>query len=214
MRRNSAEVPDGGEVRTIRAKYIIGADGADSFIREALGIKNVDRGYFFDWLILDMIPPADYVMSPAQWQLCDPRRPTTIGPGRRRWEYMVLPGERAEEIAKEESAWKLLEPWGLTPENAVLERSAVYRFQACWAETWNVGRCAIAGDAAHLMPPFAGEGMCAGIRDAFALGWRLNAILDGSVAPDILDSYTTERKEHAKHYIHFSQELGHLHLRS
>jgi 3-(3-hydroxy-phenyl)propionate hydroxylase len=96
----------------------------------------------------------------------------------------------------------------VTPENSELERSAVYRFQARWAVEWNKGRCAIAGDAAHLMPPFAGEGMCAGLRDAFALGWRLNAILDGKVGIEALDSYTTERKEHAKHYINFSQELG------
>ena len=111
-------------------------------------------------------------------------------------------------MQKPETAWQLLAPWGVTPQNADLERSAVYRFQARWAHDWNKGRCAIAGDAAHLMPPFAGEGMCAGLRDAFALGWRLNAILDGKVGVDVLNSYTTERKEHAKHYINFSQELG------
>ncbi|MFB9953151.1 bifunctional 3-(3-hydroxy-phenyl)propionate/3-hydroxycinnamic acid hydroxylase [Rhizobium puerariae] len=211
LRRNPVEAPGSTEIRAIRAKYVVGADGANSLIREALGIENEDRGYFFDWLILDMIPHGDYQVSPAQWQLCDPRRPTTIvpgGPGRRRWEYMVLPHESPEEIAREENVWKLLEPWGLTSANATLERSAVYRFQARWAKVWNKGRCALVGDAAHLMPPFAGEGMCAGIRDAFALGWRLNAILDGKLDPSVLDSYTTERKEHAKHYINFSQELG------
>jgi 3-(3-hydroxy-phenyl)propionate hydroxylase len=121
---------------------------------------------------------------------------------------MVLPGESVQDIQKPERAWELLEPWGMTPANAVLERSAVYRFQARWARQWLNGRCAIAGDAAHLMPPFAGEGMCAGLRDAVALGWRLNAILENRLAPGVLDSYATERMEHAKHYIHFSQELG------
>lgn len=211
LRRNPLETPGDTTSLNVRAKFVVGADGANSFVRQALGIESEDKGYFFDWLILDMIPHGDYVVSPAQWQLCDPRRPTTIvpgGPGRRRWEFMVLPHENTDEIAKEENAWKLLEPWGMTPENATLERSAVYRFQARWAHVWNVGRCAIAGDAAHLMPPFAGEGMCAGLRDAVALGWRLNAILEGKMAADVLDSYTTERKEHAKHYIHFSQELG------
>lgn len=209
LRPNEME-GNGPRVR-VRAKYVVGADGANSFVRQALGIENEDRGYFFDWLILDMIPHGPYVTAPSQWQLCDPKRPTTIvpgGPGRRRWEYMVLPGESPEEIAKEESAWKLLEPWGLTPDNATLERSAVYRFQARWAKSWNKGRCAIAGDAAHLMPPFAGEGMCAGVRDAVALGWRLNGILEGRFGADVLDSYTSERLEHAKHYIDFSQELG------
>lgn len=211
IRRNPLEAPDSTEAQVIRARYVVGADGANSFVREALGIENEDRGYFFDWLILDMIPPRDYRTSPAQWQLCDPRRPTTIvpgGPGRRRWEFMVLPHEKPDEIVKDENAWALMAPWGLTPENAILERATVYRFQARWAKTWAVGRCAIAGDAAHLMPPFAGEGMCAGLRDAFALGWRLNGILDGILGPDVLDSYTSERLEHAKHYIHFSQDLG------
>ncbi len=211
IKRNPEEVGADGPTRTLRARFVVGADGANSFVREALGIENEDKGYFFDWLILDMIPKGPYEMKPAQWQLCDPKRPTTIvpgGPGRRRWEYMVLPGESAQEIQKPERAWELLKPWGLTPENAELERSAVYRFQARWARTWNKGRCAIAGDAAHLMPPFAGEGMCAGLRDALALGWRLNFILEGRMGMEVLDTYTTERLEHAKHYINFSPELG------
>jgi len=211
LKRNPEEVGVNGESRTLRAKFVVGADGANSFVRESLAIENEDRGYFFDWLILDMIPKGEYEMKPAQWQLCDPKRPTTIvpgGPGRRRWEYMMLPGESIEEMQKAERAWELLKPWGLTPENAELERSAVYRFQARWAKVWHKGRCALAGDAAHLMPPFAGEGMCAGMRDAVALGWRLNAILEGKFGLEVLESYTTERLEHAKHYINFSQELG------
>ena len=202
--------PDGNRC-TLRSQYLVGADGANSFVREALGSPIMDRGYFFDWLILDMIPHADYKMSPAQWQLCDPKRPTTLvpgGPGRRRWEFMVLPDEDPNEIAKPEAAWELLKPWGLTRENAELERSAVYRFQARWAEQWRFGRSMIAGDAAHLMPPFAGEGMCAGLRDAVALGWRLNGILQGHLSDAALDSYESERKPHAKHYIDFSQQLG------
>ena len=200
-----------GETRSVRSQYVVGADGANSFVRDALGMPMIDKGYFFDWLILDMIPDAGYEMSPAQWQLCDPRRPTTLvpgGPGRRRWEFMVLPNENVLEIAKPEVAWQLLEPWGLNPQNAKLERSAVYKFQARWAEKWRSGRCMIAGDAAHLMPPFAGEGMCAGLRDAVALGWRLGAVLDGTLADAVLDSYESERKPHAKHYIEFSQQLG------
>lgn len=204
-------VGDNGQQQSLQARYVVGCDGANSFVRQQLGITIIDNGYFFDWLILDMVPEGDYKVSPAQWQLCDPQRPTTLvpgGPGRRRWEFMVKPDESSEEIAKPESAWRLLEPWGLTPDNATLERSAVYRFQALWAEQWRVGRCMIAGDAAHLMPPFAGEGMCAGFRDAVALGWRLNAVIEGKLNDAILDSYVSERIHHAKHYIDFSQELG------
>lgn len=125
----------------LTAQYLVGADGANSFVRETLGLGLVDKGYFFDWLILDMIPPPDYKASPAQWQLCDPKRPTTIVPGepkRRRWEFMLLPGEDENEFAETEAAWRLLEPWGLSPDNAELERSAVYRFQARWAKKWEL----------------------------------------------------------------------------
>ncbi|MGR3500932.1 bifunctional 3-(3-hydroxy-phenyl)propionate/3-hydroxycinnamic acid hydroxylase MhpA [Pseudaestuariivita sp.] len=197
--------------QTVTAQYLVGADGANSFVREALGLETIDKGYFFDWLILDMIPEPGFTVSPAQWQLCDPKRPTTIvpgGPGRRRWEFMVLQGESNAEISEPEAAWRLLEPWGLTPNNAELERSAVYRFQARWTKAWVAGRCMIAGDAAHLMPPFAGEGMCAGLRDAVALAWRLRGMLDGTLGPQVLQSYESERIAHAKHYIQFSQDLG------
>ncbi len=208
-----SDTATGQDQKTFRAQFVVGADGANSFVRDSLGLSVVDKGYFFDWLILDMVPDGDYHASPAQWQLCDPKRPTTIvpgGPGRRRWEFMVLPDEDKDEIAKPEAAWRLLEPWGLTPDNAKLERSAVYRFQARWAERWLSGRCMIAGDAAHLMPPFAGEGMCAGLRDAVALGWRLSGILGGKLPEAVLYSYESERISHAKHYIQFSQDLGEI----
>lgn len=202
---------EGGQTQSLTAKYVVGCDGANSFVRQTLGIENVDKGYFFDWLILDMVPHSPYQSTPNQWQLCDPKRPTTIvpgGPGRRRWEFMVLPDESSKEMAKPASAWKLLEPWGLTPDNADLERSAVYRFQARWAKQWRVDRCMIAGDAAHLMPPFAGAGMCSGLRDAVGLGWRLNAILEDKLDDAVIDSYVSERLEHAKYFVDFSQQLG------
>lgn len=224
LKQNPEEYGADGARRNLRVQFLAGTDGANSFVRETLGVQNEDRGYFFDWLILDMIPAFDYVgarpQDPAQWQLCDPARPTTIvpggpgpvigGPDRRRWEFMVLPGENPQEMQQPENAWKLMAPWGLTPENAELERSAVYRFQARWARTWNKGRCLLGGDAAHLMPPFAGEGMCAGLRDAVAMAWRLNGILEGRHSVDVLDSYTSERLAHARHYIDFSQELGQI----
>ena len=193
VRTDNPEVPnpDAG-AETIRARYAVGADGANSLIRDSLHLKMNDLGYFFDWLILDLKPTQEIEYGPDHWQLCDPKRPTTIvpgGPGRRRWEFMALPGEDLTELASEENAWKLLEPWDVTPDKAILERSAIYRFQARWAEQWRDGRALIAGDAAHLMPPFAGEGMCAGLRDSLALAWRLDLVLSGKSDDALLDSY-------------------------
>ncbi|WP_081737000.1 bifunctional 3-(3-hydroxy-phenyl)propionate/3-hydroxycinnamic acid hydroxylase MhpA [Arthrobacter sp. MA-N2] len=210
--RGTARTADGTTAeQQLSARYVVGADGANSFVRKALGLDSDDHGFFFDWLILDMIPKKPMHFSPSAWQLCDPARPTTIvpgGPGRRRWEFMVLPGESPEELSSPESAWRLLEPWNVTPDDAELERSAVYRFQARCAETWRAGRGLIAGDAAHLMPPFAGEGMCAGLRDSVALAWRLDLILNGKAGDALLDSYGEERKVHVRHYIDFSMDLG------
>lgn len=201
------------DTETIRARYIVGADGARSFVRESLGLGFEDHGYFFDWLILDMKPTEHIDVGPVHWQLCDPARPTTIvpgGPGRRRWEFMALPGEDLTELASTETAWNLLKPWNVTPDNAELERSAVYRFQARCLDTWHHGRGLIAGDAAHLMPPFAGEGMCAGVRDALALAWRFDHILSGVAGEELLDTYGPERREHVRRYIDFSMELGRI----
>jgi 2-polyprenyl-6-methoxyphenol hydroxylase-like FAD-dependent oxidoreductase len=197
--------------RGARARFVIGCDGANSFVRERLGTSLHDQGFFYDWLIVDTIPLDERDWSPQNWQLCDPARPTTIvsgGPGRRRWEFMRLPGETRDELNTAGKAWELLEPWGRTPENSRLERHAVYTFAARWADRWNRGRLAIAGDAAHQMPPFAGQGMCSGLRDVANLSWKLDRVLRGESGFALLDSYTSERSVHLQHAIAMSVELG------
>ena len=209
----SAAATGDSRTETIRARYAIGCDGANSTVRTLLGIDVVDLGFFFDWLILDMIPREPMIFDPPAWQLCDPKRPTTIvpgGPGRRRWEFMALPGEDVNELNKVETAWELLRPWGLTSDNAVMERHTVYRFQANWADRWRDGRVLIAGDAAHLMPPFAGQGMCAGLRDVFNLVWKLDLVLRGVAGEALLDTYGPERAPHVRHFIDVSIGLGRL----
>lgn len=195
----------------LRARYLVGADGANSFVRQAAGLPMKDLGFFFDWLIVDVRPRVDLGIEPPAWQLCDPARPATVvpaGPGRRRWEFMALPGEDLQALNTEAAAWRLLQPWGATPETAELERHTVWRFQARWSERWREGRVLIAGDAAHQMPPFAGQGMCAGLRDAGNLGWRLDLVLRGVCGPALLDAYGEERKAHVSHFIQLSMEIG------
>lgn len=198
-------------MRTVRARYLIGADGANSTVRQHMGTSVTDLGFAFDWLILDVIPHEQRPWRPMNWQLCDPVRPTTIvsgGPGRRRWEFMRLPGESIEELNTAETAWRLLEPWGITPDNATLERHVVYRFAARWADSWRQGRLLLAGDAAHLMPPFAGQGMCSGLRDAMNLAWMMDLVLSGKASDAILDTYESERLFNVRQFIDFSVELG------
>jgi hypothetical protein len=123
---------------------------------------------------------------------------------------MRLPDETIEQLNTVETAWRRMEPWGLTPENSVLERHAVYTFRAMWArpEQWRKGRVLIAGDAAHLTPPFAGQGMCAGIRDAQNLYWKLDAVLRGHSSDDLLDTYWPERSNNMQYWINFAVGLG------
>jgi hypothetical protein len=121
---------------------------------------------------------------------------------------MRMPGETTAELNNEQTAWRLLAPWQLTPENCVLERHAIYTFQARWADVWRSGRLLLAGDSAHLMPPFAGQGMCSGIRDAANLSWKLDLVLRGLAGPGLLDTYGPERRAHVQHAIAMSVELG------
>jgi len=202
-----------GERRRLSADYVIGADGANSFVRRTMGAEWKDLGFYFDWLIVDLVLHEQQVFDPPAWQLCDPARPTTIvpgGPGRRRWEFMRLPNETIADLNQLDRAWQLLQPWGVRPDNATMERHTVYTFQAKWSEQWRSGRLMIAGDAAHLMPPFAGQGMCAGLRDAMNLAWKLDLVLRGKADETILDSYGPERTPHVRAFIDFSIALGRL----
>ncbi len=196
---------------TIRARHLVGCDGANSTVRDLLGGAMDDRGFFFDWLIVDLIPDdmADFDM--VNLQICDPHRPTTAvsgGPGRRRWEFMRLPDEPLDELVAEDNVWALLEPWGVHPGNSTIERRALYTFEARAAKQWRDGRVLLAGDAAHQMPPFAGQGMCTGVRDAANLAWKLGLTMDGLTDQSILDAYDIERRPSVNAAIDISIELG------
>ncbi len=195
----------------VRARYVVGCDGANSTVRELLDVGVDDRGFFYDWLIVDVVLDEPRVFDPINLQICDPDRPTTAvsgGPGRRRWEFMRLPHETRDELNQETTAWKLLDPWDVHPGNARIERHAVYTFQARVADRWQDRGSFLAGDAAHLMPPFAGQGMCSGIRDAANLAWKLDLVLTGRAAPAVLTTYEEERRPGAVAAIDMSMELG------
>lgn len=200
-----------GATEPVRARYAVGCDGANSTVRTLLDVAMLDRAFFYDWLIVDLVLHEPRVFDPVNVQICDPARPTTAvsgGPGRRRWEFMALPGEAPEELDREETAWRLLEPWDLHPGNAQLERHAVYRFQARWVEEWRRGRVLLAGDAAHQTPPFAGQGMCSGIRDAANLAWKLDLVLQGVAPDELLEAYGQERAPNMQAVIELAIEMG------
>ena len=206
---------DTGERRVVRGKYLVGADGANSIVRAAIGSTQEDRGFEADWLVIDVLPNDGVMLDiPPAAQYCNPARPTTIVPagikdGRyfRRWEFMRLPHETSAELEHEHVAWKLLEPW-VTREQATIVRHKVYTFRSLLADTWRKGRLLIAGDAAHVMPPFMGQGMCAGLRDDWNLAWKLDLVLDGKAEDRLLDTYQPERRPHVSDVIDLSMYLG------
>lgn len=200
-----------GEEQALSASYVIGCDGANSLVRECMGTALEDLGFAFDWLIADTIPRDPDLLAGVNLQLCDPQRPTTLvsgGPGRRRWEWMLLPGETREQVEDPAFVWSLLARSGIGEDDVALERHIVYTFGARWAQRWREGRMLLAGDAAHLMPPFAGQGLCSGIRDALTLSWHLDLVLKGQAHQATLDTYTSERREHLRQAIALSVELG------
>ncbi len=201
-----------GVERTVTARYVIGADGANSFVREAAGIGWDDLGFAERWLTLDLRPhdmaALDRLPTSCQW--CDPARPhmhTRNGREHRRWEFMLLPGERDADFAEEARIWELLAPW-IGPGEGTILRHAVYEFRSLLAETMRRGRVLLAGDAAHLMPPFMGQGMCTGVRDVHNLAWKLDLVLRDRASDGLLDSYSIERRPHSEWITRFSVEMG------
>ncbi|MEG3125953.1 bifunctional 3-(3-hydroxy-phenyl)propionate/3-hydroxycinnamic acid hydroxylase [Sphingomonas sp. GB1N7] len=199
---------DVGE-RRIRSRLVIGCDGAWSPVREACGIGLDDYGFDEPWLVLDALVDDETLFPPMNLQLCDPQRPTTyvhMGPGRLRWEFMLKPGEDPDTMRTAASLDALLAPWRKAG-TITVERTAVYRFHGLVAREWRQGRVLLAGDAAHQMPPFMGQGLCSGLRDAANLAWKIDAALS-SADLSLLDSYQAERDAHVRYVIERAIEMG------
>ena len=199
-----------GTTRQVRARYLVGCDGANSVVRRVLGLEFKGSSFAQDWLIVDAQGrpnPIDHCEF-----ICDPRRPTPhmIAPGgRERWEFMLKPGETREEMERPETIRRLLARW-CDCEDIQIERTAVYRFHAREVQAFSKGRCFLAGDAAHITPPFAGQGLVAGLRDVANLAWKLAWVIRGQANPVILASYDQERRPHAKKIIKLARFLGAL----
>jgi 3-(3-hydroxy-phenyl)propionate hydroxylase len=204
------ELADGA---LITAGFVVGCDGARSLVRRQMGVTMHDLQFEEPWLVLDLVlHDGTPVPSAMALQVCDPARPHTLVPmpaPRYRFEFMVLPGEDAAQIASDESVRNLLSAW-LDPEAVTVERSAVYTFHGLIAHQWRCGRVLLAGDSAHQMPPFLGQGMCSGIRDAANLAWKLAAVVQGAAPHDLLDTYQAEREPHVRAIVESAVGFGRL----
>jgi 3-(3-hydroxy-phenyl)propionate hydroxylase len=202
----------GAETASLRAAYAIGCDGASSFVRGALGIDWLSLGYDRDWLVVDIVQGPGADLPTVTMQVCDPARLVTyvcVKDPNRRWEFQLLEGETRDEMLRPERIEELLRPW-LPPEHYEIRRAAVYQFHAATAARWREGRVFLAGDAAHQTPPFLGQGLNTGFRDAVNLGWKLPLVHAGVCGDALLETYAAERDAHARDLVEWAVEVGRL----
>ena len=199
-------------LRELRARYLLACDGANSFVRKRLAIAHEDLAFDEWWMVVDVLLHKPVELPAKCRQYCWPERPATyvIGPGNlRRWEIKVLPGEDPSEFGNRENVVKQLARF-VDPAAIEVWRSAVYRFHALLAERWQHGRVLLLGDAVHQTPPFLGQGMCAGIRDAANLAWKLALVLQGKADESLLASYEVERKPHVRTLVSLAKQFGEI----
>lgn len=199
-----------GATHEVQAKYLVGCDGASSAVRKSLKIEHFDYGFDEPWLVIDTQVQRPDRVPQLNLQICDPERPTTcvlMGPGRHRWEFMIRPGENPQDFLDDNRIAALLASW-VSPGDVLIDRKAVYRFHGLVAKEWRRGRVLLAGDAAHQTPPFAGQGMCSGVRDAVNIAWKLGHVLRGEAGEGILETYQTEREPHVRAFTESAIAMG------
>lgn len=197
----------------ISADYVLGCDGANSTVRGAIGVSMRNLKFDQRWLVVDITTTADLQQWDGVHQVCDGQRAGTymrIGPTRYRWEFALLDHESADDYTTLAALRPLIAPWTRHVADADLRvmRAAEYTFRAQIADRWRRGNVFLLGDAAHLTPPFIGQGMGAGLRDAMNLAWKIAAVHRRSLAPSVLDSYEAERRPHARVMIALALYVG------
>jgi 3-(3-hydroxy-phenyl)propionate hydroxylase len=199
------------KISEIRAKYIIGCDGARSTIRKQIKAKFQNLGFTQKWAVVDLILKKNKKELPDRTiQYSNSKRPATycrnVGK-RRRWEFAINNAESEKKVLSNSYIWNFLKPW-LKPSEASLERKTIYTFQSAISKKWKKGRVFLAGDAAHLMPPFMGQGMCAGVRDASNLAWKIAYCLKNNHSEKLLNTYQSERYSNVIEYIKTTVKMG------
>jgi 3-(3-hydroxy-phenyl)propionate hydroxylase len=185
--------------KRFRASYVIAADGGSSPTRGQLGVGYSGRTYTERWVVIDTKVLREWDAHDRLRFHCNPQRPTVDCPtplGHHRWEYPARTDEDEQALLADDAIWKVLGDQGITREHVEILRATIYSHHVRVADRWRVGRVFLAGDAAHAMPPWIGQGMSAGVRDAANLCWKLAAVLGGQAPDSLLDSYQTERKPH------------------
>ncbi|MEI6251678.1 MAG: bifunctional 3-(3-hydroxy-phenyl)propionate/3-hydroxycinnamic acid hydroxylase [Mycobacteriaceae bacterium] len=200
---------------SVDCEYLLGCDGANSLVRKHIGATMRDLKFQQRWLVIDVDAAVDLHQWSGVHQVCDPHRAGTfmqVGDTRYRWEFRLLPGESTDDFGTLTELRPLIAAWlGSTPDSDLrVIRVAEYTFRAQIADRWRRGNTFLLGDAAHLTPPFIGQGLCAGLRDAMNLSWKLAGVVGGSLPADVLDSYQQERKPHARAMIGLALSIGHF----
>ena len=206
----NVKTKDGSE-ESIHAQYLIACDGGNSIVRRTLGIGFDGKTAPNQWIVIDI--DNDPLATPHIYLCCDPVRPyvsAALPHGIRRFEFMVMPGETQEELSKPENIAKLLSKVLPTTDGIEVIRQRVYTHNARIADRFRADRILLAGDAAHIMPVWQGQGYNSGMRDAFNLAWKVALVVQGKAGADLLDSYQVERKDHAKAMIDLSVMAGNV----
>ena len=195
----------------VRSKYLVGCDGANSTTRDQMKTKMDNLGFTQKWAVVDLILKKKKNNLPDRTiQYSNPKQPATycrnVGK-RRRWEFAIKKNQSDKEVLSENYIWNFLKPW-LNKSEAIIERKTIYQFESSIARKWRKGRIFIAGDAAHLMPPFMGQGMCAGIRDASNLAWKIATCLRVKHNDTFLNTYQSERSLNVREYIETTMRMG------